>query len=760
MVKHELYPINQEKIRPVYEKVVRIFPFAPVSLNSLHIQLEELFDGQRGLLSAINVYLGMRKKEKRFSDSMLSPYGGRVDKDSTVAETAYNRLLQETKICPVPYPNFFIKDPMPFFQQREFKYQIANTGAGRVVSFWPMPCMPIDPEEDFDFESNQNSNKEYYLKSYGFSVEEFKQLIQNNHQSYQIEGHLCLDNQPDIKIKQRDHGTKKRLLIKLSSYLEEMDLYFKKELVQKMISNFRNDFQSCPINLDPELMTPEACFLEMYQVLQEVFWPYFNSSYQQILAQTYMNHFQKNKLTVKSENNKTAEETSEIFSLKKRFLLLKEDLESNNLGVDILHYLPLYSSYPETVKVKNTRGIVTAIQFLRKCMNQAIYKNGGINQESDFLKTFTALKEKSLDEQFNTVKNIDQEILNILNEVTGIEPQQILRFWLQAQRFIPDFANELKAADPKLLQFYQFHEPLNEIISNSIAATVYHALNYQENTLTAKTLRFEAARQLALFLKLLVVRPIYDEKTLDIPNPLDMAITEYFGKVVDTNTIELNNPETGINYQKIVERRQGKSGTNLIIDEKPIKSIVSFTRKSYEEQPAQIRDIYSVGIVIPEDNQIKPAKKIGLCQQIRKNFLNYLKVEFPDSEIVIHDQKNTYANFQRNKVQKAMDKSGKRTGSVSSSIIREKLLIELKNQGKSYFYELVFYPFETLSYIAQGELMGWREKLQDDPNYSLRRTLLPLKESLGLQSFYELLFPVKFYSTIARQNATVLQKKE
>jgi len=739
-----------EKLKSKYRKAVRIFPFAPVGVENLVCQLEQLFDGKVEDLSTLQIYLGQRKEEKRLCPNMLSPYGGLIDSQSNFLETAYLKLIQETELSPVPFPNRQIRNLNSKYKTSSYQYYINQKSCGREVCLVPTPCLPVDDDQD---------TKPSHRQTLGFSSQEFQQLISEKHHKFIIEGHLTFNQNPeDITIEDRQRSIRDQSLKQISKYFSEMDQYLKKRLAIKIKAVLPNYLGKLSFEFDLDLINPEIYFCEFYRLLGNQFWPILRKAYHQVITEIYMSHFRKDKFPTDTT------EKSKIFnhdSLARRFDTLRDEVERNHLGVDILHYLPIYSLYPETVPIKSSRSIVTAIQFMRKSLDQAMTNNSQLLESQDFITGCAKLEQKTLQEKHEIIRKLDNELLSILSRVSGMEVKEIVKLWLQAQRFIPDFANELKAADPELLKLYQFHEPLNEIISNSISGTLFLAFDNQKNDKQAVTLRFEAARQLALFLKLLLVKPIYDQKIMDIPNPLDLAINHYFGGVNHTEVITLTNPDTGMQYDKIVEHRCAPGKPILIIDEKPIKGIVSYTRKSFETRPVEIHDIYSVGVVLPEKHSqgLSSLQKITMCQQIRAEFINFLHEQFPDAVITFHEAKNNYSTIiDCQRKHSSVKSSGTRTGSQSSKIIREKFVVELTMNNKSYYYELVFYPFETLGIMNNG-LLGWREKIQDDPTYGLRRTLLPLKQSFGLRSFYELLFPPEIYSDIARQRASVLQKK-
>ncbi len=191
----------------------------------------------------------------------------------------------------------------------------------------------------------------------------------------------------------------------------------------------------------------------------------------------------------------------------------------------------------------------------------------------------------------------------------------------------------------------------------------------------------------------------------------------------------------------------------VIVDEKPYKSLMSVIRKSFEERVEDIVDVFSCSIVLPNDayGNYSFSERMRMMNEQTDDFLNFLQETYPGWKVYRLEDKQTFENYYDAIAGKDFSAGGKRTGSKGDLLIRRKVKIQMTDpDGKNYFYEIAIYPVESFSDQDHEKekalgLMAWKEKIEDDPDYSLKRILFPLRGALGLHSIYELFNPPSVY---------------
>jgi hypothetical protein len=217
---------------------------------------------------------------------------------------------------------------------------------------------------------------------------------------------------------------------------------------------------------------------------------------------------------------------------------------------------------------------------------------------------------------------------------------------------------------------------------------------------------------------------------------LQLALNAFFGPPIREEIVDI-----GDNQQMRVRIRT-INGIELIVDEKPPKTLASFIRKSFSSGVAGINDFHSVSIVVENSDG---NYNLEVAENLIPQFLEYLKNQFPkDKDNIKSSPIESYGteDFKRcfnnpNKVE-SIESKGKRMGSLSSRFVRYKTIITIGDER----LELVVYPFKSLAEETEGLFFGWLDKISDDKNYVVRRMLAGAN---GIPSFYDLLFPPNIY---------------
>jgi len=412
-------------------------------------------------------------------------------------------------------------------------------------------------------------------------------------------------------------------------------------------------------------------------------------------------------------------------------------------------------------EARTTRLINTSARFIRDSLKYCLARSNinGLNSFTD-AKKLIENPGIPLSKKFDFFKKMDEQMLDLLAEKLGKTRRYVTRAWFESQKFIPEIGEIAKNVDPNLYNVYQFHELRNEVANASVVQTMLFGLGVDtknNNDEHLKRIRFEALRQLTIFSKFLFESDEYERKTQQGINPIHLAMNNFFGPVETMENIEFVDEKTGMHYDKPIERRRDSNGTPYIVDKKPMKPLQSYIRKSFETKHTSISDLFSTSVILTDDkNKNLPHEdKVSLINSRASDFLQYLKINYPDYKISISGDKNTFGNFTALQNGEKIEKKGVRTGSQGSLIIRRKMYVTMSKQEgdktEEYTHELVFYPFERMEDIPEGGMLTWRDAIADGPSYVGKRLMESLQNAYGLKSLYELFFPPAVYPELTKK---------
>jgi len=526
------------------------------------------------------------------------------------------------------------------------------------------------------------------------NLSEFFTLIQQGEfEGVPLEGHLSLrsDSPDQIKIDDENNQRKNQALLRTLIWMINVDAYLKKKFSQIFQTN------------------PHTSFNE------------FEKQYEQI-ASSFMRRGLE--VGIKQKEKLSCHE-------------LIEALDSSFLGRDILYYLPELSVHG--IDWSGLSEATQSTQIFVKFLKDAF---------DDFLKeqglTFEKYKETIrnpnilLDKKNDSFKQLNAYFRKRLMSVFGVSEDELDSAYYQVQNFFRDLSNELKVADPNLtLGLYQDFVLTNEVNNADIGTLLSIFLDFYTHEL-GSIQRFEAGRQLLLIFKALVGIKPYQElaKINREGGRLQLALNNFFGSPIREEIVDIGD------YQQMRVRIRTINGNEYIVDEKPPKTFASFLRKSFFEKVADIKDFYSVSVVIKHSVGLN---NVDIAADLIPKFVEYLKNQFPrdkdnikSSPIEAYGTEDFKRYLNNPNETKLIDSRGKRVGSLSNRFVRYKSVITIGDES----LELVVYPFMSLSEETEGLFFGWLDKIKDDKNYVVRRMLSGFN---GIPSFYDLLFPPNIY---------------
>lgn len=766
------------------KKASRAFPFALRSPNAI---LRDLKSNGKPI-SLLEVYLGHKSEGSKYSANMLAPIGGKFLPGETAIHSAYGKIMEETALVCSP---IIEKDHSFFIIDDSFLFDIKNSDdPHRLVQFTLVPV--INPDIVTGIFPIQEDSKVDRLV--GMSIDELRLAIdrgyyEGNHGRFDLQGHMTtLEEASDITINKKNKTKRNSILLttieRLSVFETKAKLYLYSKLsristeagIDLSIFEQENNFDNEKHSKQKDSRLDDLITHIREKIGEPDFEKMFTSAYSAVLSELYMDYFRTKEepyrnIALEHKNQgsgRDSEEVSNSLRLMKSAEEIKKRFLYGNFGTDILHFLPLYISQEQTLTGKSTRLINELSRYTRDLFRQSIVGLNVVNFERgknesrkdyetkriDALSVFMSSPDIFLEEKIKTINHVDNNLIRIMGETFGYSEDHVKKVWAMTSRFIPELAEETKFSDPQYHELYQFHEEINEVKNSSLGQALLYVLgiDQKDNGPNWKKIKFEALRKLSIFLKILLIEPTYADIVEKKPHPVDLAINNFFGPIVEKSTILLG--QNGSTREMPISYRHGRYSRLFLIDEKPQKSLRSVIRKSFEEPIEEIVDIYSASIVLPNNaysNYNFGGRKDIINEQAHE-FKYFLEHNYHNWNVRILEDKNTYDNYEKAMSGHDFSEGGKRTGSMGDLIIRRKIKVKMTDPRtkKDYFYEMVFYPYESFSDQEHKTekslgLMAWKEKIEDDASYALKRILFPLRGALGLKSFYELLYPPSVY---------------
>lgn len=550
---------------------------------------------------------------------------------------------------------------------------------GRQVTLIYQPILPIEKESLI--------GDPKILGVAALTLSELKQLVENGQlNGIPLEGHLAKTGKDRIKISKDDQIRRDQSMEKALSWMSHIEESLKRRFLEVLIQ-------------DGRVISKEG----------------FSIEYQKKLAR-----FMRRGIEV-AVKEKKVKETNEILSA----------LNSGFLGKDILYFLPQLAEHGVNWSglVEAPEGVRIFVGFLRKVFDDFL---NGQNLTEEGFKNLIKDDNIQLEKKYKRLRALNNFFRKRLKEVFGVDDGQLDVTDHYVQDFFRDLSNEMKIADPSLTSgLYQDFVLTNEVNNANFGQLLALFFGYDtkiNDSSIEQLIRFEAGRQLLLLLKSLSGIKYYHQQIESIKNGrLQIAVNNFFGSVVREEVVDLGRG------RKMRVRIRKKEGEEYIVDEKPTKSFPSFLRKSFEELSKDIADFFSVSIVFTDTSDPQRVEVLA------KEFILFLETQFPDVVLKkVRDDQKGLDNYLNNKDKEELEISGKRKGSLSSLIVRRKLIIKFGDEN----FELTIYPLFSTKAIDSSDFFGWVEKIVDDSNYVVRRMLAGEK---GIPSFYDLLFPSSLY---------------
>lgn len=742
--------------------VVRVYPWSIITAKQA---LSTLRDGLEPTLIEIN--MALKSRQSVASANMLTPIGGQKNPGESDLEAAYRETREETTLHIMPYsdklPIYIVEGKDAYTYTIPFGKYANEDRETSLVSF-PVLSTQIAKAHASDKEQDK--------------IEQIVQISIDELRKAQIRGQVrglkLIESSANIgssgiQISPLSRLKRENALEGLLDFLTETEEEIKKRVIKNICAK--------PI-VKEQCKKPYRLLADIYKDIEEAFGPgnaesFIRIAIDEVNAEMYAEYFRGKETELGQEFAKLQERTiinlhalgltvqaltsdtekiwgEKIFGVEEekngltnlnkiktrakwQADLIKLGLNKGNRGVDILHLLTLLTQTKSNAAM-TTKTAVALQSFMLNGFTAAALENNETPQT--LFRKLGTYGEVNTD--FKT--RLHKSFINFIAEAFGFETKYVEGVFREIDKYIPEFGEILKAHDPKLSRLYQAHEERNETRGAYLPELCMYA--FQDSN---RVVKFESGRKILIFFKALLAKHIFDRKFEAGNKFFDDSILKYFGKVVPNKVYRIREE----NMDNIMEIRSNGQ-YYFIVDQKPWKLFNSFLRKSFEEDPENINDIFSYGfwLVGPvKGHDLLLEQRIAVMEKVTENYLASL--ENQGFEIEKSDDETTYNFFLdrlNGKVVIIEGRPGKRTGSRSKYIVRRQMVLKARGYGIKNCCEHGFYPVVDMSnpYKKEG-YMGAGDKHKDDPRYGKDRVTQPIVGTDGTISMHGCLFPPEHY---------------
>ncbi len=652
-------------------------------------------------IPTLRFYLGLKGDDGNYRLTLL---GGKMRPGEVINESALREITEEGSFTPLGLPR------QANLGSWEYKIplQTKNNLPPRRATLTYSPVMPINILEAHigDAKVKQLVTLSYKQLKEAIETGQVTLTINGQKQQVPIEEHLAI-GQSAIFSSPEDENKQSESLTEGLSWMEHIDSSLSKKI--------------------NSLVEASATFEEFKQKYDRLLSHFMKKGLQAALKF-------KNKAAKDNEARETADLLPDILTI----------LNQGGLGKEVLYYLPQLAKASNPFEwpglEESPERVVAFIEFFKKILNRFLEDNNF--QSPRQLNEFLLSEQLILQEKNRVINHLDNLIRRRLEAKYGLTGGQIAEGLRMAKSFFSSFSINLKQADPNMRQIYQDFAFLNEIKNANLGHLLLLFLGFDTKNNPESIwpqLKFEAGRQLLVFLKTIGGLDYYHRhvEAITKENRFQLALNAFFGSVVGDLTIPVGD-------EKMITHLRLWGDKKIIVDERPLpKTPDSFIRKAFEEPYEEIVDFFSVSIIFPDP--AKEAKdfidRLNQAPEVILQFVKFLKQQYPDISVEWDGKIRSYGSndfrqmFEANDVVNVQAK-GKRQGSHGNRLVRCKAIIKMGNE----ILELIVYPFINL---PDHELfMAWQEKIQDDRDYAIRRSLAGSK---GIPPIYSLFYPSEIY---------------
>ncbi len=694
-----LLTMGLKEREPSKENLVRVVRGLVVSLAPLD-ELWQLIDRTDDDISVLRFYLGLKGGGKT---QRLTLLGGKIRPHEPFDEAVHREVYEEGSFTPLGIP----------WQTRigNWRYKIPGRDLPpRQVTLTYYPVQPANPDEllQGDEKIERVVSLTYQQLEELFENGKIKIQIGDQERVVPLEEHLR-KHPPDIFLSPEDERNQQEAVEKGLRWMSHLEAALDRK-VKRLLQEAESKEE-------------------------------FEKKYLHLLSH-YMTRGLKAGIKFKKPGEKEDENQRKTPDILR-------SLNQGFLGRDILYYLPhLIKLTSDDIfhlpneEVELPQGVEVFLSFLNEVINGFL--------EAQNYSSLEELKNKLLDE--NLTLGEKNEIITSLNEyfrnsLKKLEEHNLTDDLINdairnSQTFLHNLSLNLRTIDPNLKQIYQDFALLDEVKNANLGQLLlfFLGLDTKENEAPVnKQLRFESGRQLLFILKMLDWLPYYKANIEEIieGNKLQLAVTNFFGSPIGIGVVRVGS-------EKLITHIRRWGRFQVIVDEKPLpKSWDSFLRKSFFEEWEKIVDFLNVNVVFvgSEDERGKKMDEIEIVEKARQlitDFETYLRNEYPNSQITVNEiyEYGTpeYKKMLERGQADLQEVKGKRLGSQGNRLVRYKVIIEMNGEK----LEFIVYPFIS----AKSPFMGWKEKIEDDPDYFIRRVLAGAQ---GIPSLYSLIYPPAIY---------------
>lgn len=777
-------------------KVVRAYPWYLVSPNEI---IEELENGRNPNL--IRIVLGVKSGESIPSPGMLTPIGGKIRKTATNEEelpfqAAVREVSEETTLRIIPFSEH-TAGKLHYKSDGTYIYTIPDYVQPRQVQIVSMPVLPPNIAKAHIL--HEDEDKLAAIET--VSPAELQKAVKEGKlgKRHMIESGAMVDVLSGVQFVPQEKVKRDEQLQALVSFFSSIE----RVIIQQMLAGklapyvreglqkenildsrhksmkIRDALEDIKINIPDERLAIDYYHIISASLGKDTARQIMAKAVDQLQAELFTGFYRQNEMAslmqrrepvsavkplearpavkarkLTDEEKRQVEDKRFLHKMKARAKIIKERLNSANLGVDIYDAISLVAQV-DAPTARTTHLSIAFTGFLKDLFILAARRSNKDRVASPEDYALQAMLSPSAEPQdaarfLMFHNNMQKEAFRLIHMTMGITRPDLERIWGEVSSYYAQFNKDVQAeADPATYSLYSIKggEERNEVTDATFPELIGLAMHHWD-----PKVRFESSRKLLLFFKQLGLMPQYDEAVSRGKKFFSMVVRNLYGDVFTHKEYD----------GKEVHEIRGREDRMVLVDSKPTKTRISTTRKGFETSAEDINDYYSYNIaLVSPESSIR--SRIKETDKMVDELLAYMRETGYDVTIIPGSDKNTY-DFAARSAEGSVTseemriKSGKRTGSKGDFIIRRKMVIQaIDSKGQVYRCEFAFYPYDTTPVELKSKgFMGLIEKLNDDRRYSQRRAHDPIKliysdsssqreSAYGVPSHYELAFPPHNY---------------
>ncbi|MBI1863453.1 hypothetical protein HYS00_05045, partial [Candidatus Microgenomates bacterium] len=558
-----MYPIVE---RPESSKTY-VYPYALRSaervIRDLDLLLAEPFTAGQRDVDVVGICMGVKSQSSDLAAGRLSPLSIHLPQDRPpTTEQTYHVLHEQTTLYMMPLDDSFEENER-IYQGGSYSYRLERAASDsepitqqrHTATLMSVPA--ISPRILEGHLLNRDSSKydaliTLPLNKFGEAITEGRyEEDQHAWELLESSTHRAPAAGTPVKLTEEEQSMRDEELNDLLKFLVDRDDEYKASIAHRIEMKLPTD---APEIDHGSLITAYASLVERmgHAEARNV----MSSTINALHADLYSSWFRRQEASQLTKRRNERKDTDEPVNVRfERAARLRDLLRTGNHGTDILHIMPIAVQTRE----EGAYGTQAFADF--EALWSDVHKRSLSDFHVDFDRHMQESRPETAYERARLSSALHDRSMHEIAEVFGVALTYVEKCWDRSLTVVPEMGDGLKTADEDIRATLdsKVHELCNEI-HNADLPELYHWYKKGPN----ERIRFEAGRQLMMFLHELAVSDTYETARSDRNRLFSTAIDDYFG-ADQGRTIEIGGREVPVRYSQ-------STGNFAVIDEKRAKT--------------------------------------------------------------------------------------------------------------------------------------------------------------------------------------------